>query len=175
MQKITQAFGAWLLAEGTNANTIKTTTNTVAYAIDGVIYTKAPTDNIAFNVQGDNNVVPVNYKRHYLVGIDSAGTITSYAGTLFKNEVVDGVTKYRGYREVKDFTTLAVRYEALSALHDYTSNFLPPLPDGICPVGVVSVAPVTAATFTAGSTDLGASNVTPTYKDLSGIPIAVNL
>lgn len=174
MQKITQAFAAGGLAEGTNANTIKTA-NAVPYTIDGVMYSKAATDNIAINVQGDNFVVPVNYKRSYLVGVDSAGTVKSYAGTLFANEVVDGVTKYRGYREVKDSNGLATRYEALSALHDYTSNFLPPVPDGICPIGVFSVAPVTAATYTAGTTDLGAANVTPTYKDIGAVPVAVVL
>lgn len=172
MEKKTQAFAAGGLAEGTAANTIKTV-NAVPYTIDGVMYSKAATDNIAINVQGDNFVVPVNYRRQYLVCVDSSGTVKSYAGTLFASEVVDGVTKYRGYREVKDAYGLPTRYEALSALHDYTSNFLPPLPDGLCPIGIVSVAPVTAATFTAGSTDLGAANVTPTYKDIGAVPVAV--
>lgn len=174
MQKTTQAFAAGGLAEGTNANTIKTV-NAVPYMIDGILYSKAATDNIAINVQGDNLVVPVNYKRQYLVGLDSSGTVKSYAGTLFKDEVVDGVTKYRGYREVKDMTGLPTRYEALSSLHDYNSNFLPPVPDGICPIGVLSVAPSTAATFTAGSTDLSAANVNPTYKDIGAIPKAAAL
>ena len=174
MEKITQAFAAGGLAEGTNANTIKTV-NTVPYTIDGILYSKAATDNIAMNVQGDNLVVPVGYKRQYLVCLDSSGTVKSYAGTLFKDEVVDGVTKYRGYREVKDMTGLATRYEQLSALHDYNCNFLPVIPDGVCPIGVFSVAPHTAATFTAGSTDLSATNVTPTYKDIGAVPKAANL
>lgn len=174
MEKVTQAFTAGGLAEGTNAGTIKFAA-AVAYAIDGVLYSKAITDNIAMNVQGDNLVVPIGYKRQYLVCLDTSGTVKTYAGTLFKDEVVDGVTKYRGYREVKDFTGLPTRYEALSALHDYTSNFLPALPDGLCPAGVFSVAPHTAATFTAGTTDLGAANVTPTYKDIGAIPLATNL
>lgn len=174
MEKKTMAFGAGGLAEGTNAGTIKTAA-AVPYMIDGVLYSKGATDNVAMNVQGENLVVPIGYKRQYLVGVNAAGTVTSYAGTLFKDEVVDGVTKYRGYREVKDFNGLPTRYEALSALHDYTSNFLPVVPADICPVGVFSVAPHTAATFLAGTTDLGAANVTPTYKDIGAVPVAVNL
>lgn len=174
MEKKTQAFTSGLLAEGTGAGTIQFAA-AIQYMVDGVLAVKAITDNIAFGVVGDNLVVPIGYKRQYLVGLNVSGTVSSYAGTLFKDEVVDGVTKYRGYREVKDFNGLPTRYEALSALHDYTSNFLPPVPDGICPVGVVSVAPHTAATFLAGTTDLGAANVTPTYKDIGAVPVAVNL
>lgn len=174
MEKKTQAFTSGLLAEGTGAGTIQFAA-AIQFMVDGVLAVKAITDNIAFGVVGDNLVVPVGYKRQYLIGLNVGGTVSSYAGTLFKDEVVDGVTKYRGYREVKDFNGLPTRYEALSALHDYTSNFLPPVPDGICPVGVVSVAPHTAATFTAGTTDLGAANVTPTYKNIGAVPVAVNL
>lgn len=172
MEKKTMAFGAGGLAEGTAAGTIKLVA-AVPFMVDGVLATKAITDNIAFNVQGDNLVVPVGYKRQYLIGVTVAGTVQSYAGTLFKDEVVDGVTKYRGYREVKDSYGLPTRYEELSALHDYTSNFLPVVPGGVCPIGIVSVAPHTAATFTAGTTDLGAANVTPTYKDIGAVPVAV--
>lgn len=174
MEKKTQAFTSGLVAEGTGANTILFAA-AIQYQIDGVMAVKAITDNIPFAVVGDNFVVPTGYKRQYLVGLNAAGTVSSYAGTLFKDEVVDGVTKYRGYREVKDATGLPTRYEALSALHDFNCNFLPPIPDAICPVAVVSVAPVTAATFTAGSVDLSAANVTPTYKNIGIVPMAVNL
>lgn len=65
------------LAEGTNANTIKTTRAT-AFSIAGVLYNKAITDNIAMTAataQAD-----LTY-RLYLVSIDAAGAVTITAGT----------------------------------------------------------------------------------------------
>lgn len=44
-----RCFGSGLLAiSAVSAAKVKTVTNTIAYTIDGQIYTLAPTDNIAF-------------------------------------------------------------------------------------------------------------------------------
>lgn len=65
------------LAEGTNAATIKTT-DACSYVIDGVIYEKAATDNIAITATTEQ---AVSTYRLYLVSIDAAGTVTVTAGT----------------------------------------------------------------------------------------------
>jgi len=65
------------LAEGTNANTIKTTAAT-DYVINGLVYTKAATDNIAVTacaVQADLTTCL------YLVTIIADGTVTTTKGT----------------------------------------------------------------------------------------------
>lgn len=64
------------LAEGTDANTIKTT-GAIDYRINGAMYTKAATDNIAMTAcaaQAD-----VKYCK-YLVSIDDAGAVTVTKG-----------------------------------------------------------------------------------------------
>lgn len=64
-------------AEGTNATTIKTV-NAIDYCIDGVIFTKAATDNIAFTATAQQAVSTFCL---YLFSIDSAGTVTVTKGT----------------------------------------------------------------------------------------------
>lgn len=66
-----------VLAEGTNANTIKTTAAT-SYVINGLLYSKAATDNIAMTacaVQADLTSCM------YLVTIIADGTVTLTKGT----------------------------------------------------------------------------------------------
>lgn len=66
-------LGCAVLAEGTNAATIKTTA-AVDFMINQLTYTKAATDNIAVTacaVQADLTTCM------YLISIDSAGTVTT--------------------------------------------------------------------------------------------------
>ena len=72
---MTQCSGKAGLAEGTNANTIKTAA-AVDFSINGVMYTKAITDNIAVSagVQLDGTDCM------YLITADSAGAITATKG-----------------------------------------------------------------------------------------------
>ena len=65
------------LAEGTNANTIKTTV-AVDYVIDSVVYSKAITDNIAMTAQP---VQAVSTTCQYAVTINAAGTVAIRKGT----------------------------------------------------------------------------------------------
>jgi hypothetical protein len=70
-------LGCAVLAEGTNAATIKTTA-AVDFMINQLTYTKAATDNIAVTacaVQADLTTCM------YLISIDSAGTVTTTKGT----------------------------------------------------------------------------------------------
>jgi hypothetical protein len=64
------------LAEGTNANTIKTAT-AVDFCVNGVIYNKAATDNIAVDA-GEEQAVSTFCK--YLVSIIADGTVAVTKG-----------------------------------------------------------------------------------------------
>lgn len=67
------------LAEGTNANTFKTTA-TLAYAIDGVFYSKGATDNIAMTAAA--GTVPPSSAALYGVWIDAAGNVSNTRGPV---------------------------------------------------------------------------------------------
>lgn len=76
----TGCFAKAGLAEGTNAATIKTAAPNGAgidYAIDGIAYHKADTDNIAVTAHAQQ---AVSTSCLYLVQIDSAGTISTKKG-----------------------------------------------------------------------------------------------
>lgn len=78
---VTGAFSKAGLAEGTNAATIKTAAPNgagVDYAIDGIAYHKADTDNIA---TGSAAQQAVSTTCLYLVQINAAGTISMKKGT----------------------------------------------------------------------------------------------
>ncbi|MGE0383416.1 MAG: hypothetical protein AB7N65_14200 [Vicinamibacterales bacterium] len=133
------------LAEGTNPNTIKTAAPNGAgtdYCIDGVLYHKADTDNIAMNALAQQGVLT---KCLYCVQIDSAGAVSLKKG----NDV------------------LAADLAAGNAVLHW------PLPDaGKCAIGFIKIALASSATFTSGSTDLSAANVTATYYDVFAVPVA---
>lgn len=64
------------LAEGTNSATLKTQT-AIDYCIDGIIYEKGVTDNIAMTAC---DAQAINTNCLYLVSIDSSGTVTVTKG-----------------------------------------------------------------------------------------------
>lgn len=70
-------LGYPLLAEGTNAATIKTT-NATSFRIAGVNYTKAATDNIAITATAQQAISTYCL---YLVSINASGTVTVTKGT----------------------------------------------------------------------------------------------
>lgn len=78
-------LAACLVAEGTNANTLKTT-NAAQYTIGGQVFTKAATDNLAFSTIKTNgaavDAVPVGSHCFYLVQINAAGAVTTVQGEL---------------------------------------------------------------------------------------------
>jgi hypothetical protein len=71
-----KVLGNALVVEGTNAATIRTT-NAVNYQINGQIFTKAATDNIAMTAcptQANGSTC------YYLISIDAAGTVITTKG-----------------------------------------------------------------------------------------------
>jgi len=48
----------------------------------------------------------------------------------------------------------------------------PEIDEDLCPIGAIKVALADAATFTPGTTDLDASDVTATYYDFFAMPVA---
>lgn len=159
-QGLTVCFASAGLAEGTNANTIKTVNN-ITYAIDGNFYAKSATDNIAISYSGATvyqaaagGIQAVNggftggvngSTRLYLVCLDSAGAVSIVPG-----KIVDSAELAAG-RVSLDF---------------------PDAPLGVCPIGAIKVALTAGTAFTPGSTDLGASGITDTYYNLASVPAA---
>ena len=120
-------FGNPALAEGTNAGTIKTVAATVV-SINGLMYSKAITDNIAVTacaVQADLTTCM------YLVTMETDGDIVVTKGT----EQLTGSGK---------------------------DLLWPTIPANSAVLGAIKVV-TSGATFTAGTTDLGAGTVTDTY------------
>lgn len=132
------------LAEGTNANTIKTVAPNGAgidYCIDGLMYHKAEGDNIAMTALAQQADLTSCL---YLVQINAAGTISLKKGTE---------------RLTAD---LANDKFALEWPDPDASN---------CPIGGFKVVN-SGGTFTSGTTDLGAGTVTDTFYDFFAIPPA---
>jgi len=130
------------LAEGTNANTIKTVAAT-NYAINGLMYTKAVTDNIAMTAAATQ---PELTTCLYVVGANAAGTVSIVKGIeQLTADLVSGA-------KVLQFPT------GRSPL--------------VCPLGYFKVVTAAATTFTSGTTDLSASGVTATYQDVFQLPPA---
>lgn len=133
----TGALGNAGLAEGTNAGTFQTA-NAIDYAVKGLAFTKAATDNIDFTAAEQQ---AVGTKCLYLVQIDDAGTVSTKKGVEVDASDHD---------------------EGLVAL-----NW--PAPDADqCPLGAIEVETDGSTTFTADTTDLGASGITDTYHDFAG-------
>lgn len=73
------------LAEGTNANTIKTTA-TITYAINGILYTKAATDNISVSASAQANGTTCLYG----IDIDASGVVSAVKGKEVSTSLLDG-------------------------------------------------------------------------------------
>lgn len=133
------------LAEGTNAGTIKTAAPNGAgtdYAIDGILYHKADTDNIAMTALAAQAALTTCL---YLIQIDANGNVSMKKGEEELNADLSAGT---------------------AVLHW-------PLPDdGKCAIGYLKVKCENAATFTCGTTDLGASDVVDTFYNVIAPPIA---
>lgn len=135
------ALGCAGLAEGTNANTFKTSNN-LHYQIDGRSYFKAATDNVAFALQAQTpaaSIVPLvaSQVACLFIMIDPAGALTYKQSTA------------------KPSTT-ASTYQP--------GAFEWPQEDkGFACIGAIKIATNASGAFTAASTDLGASNQTVTY------------
>ena len=144
------SLGSAGLAEGTNANTFKTS-NILHYVVNGRAYVKAATDNIAFAAHSSSALAALAAKKTavFFFFIDSAGTIT----------VVQGTT-YPATTE-QDYVSRAIDW--------------PSLADNAC-IGAMKIQTNNSATFTAGSTDLGATDVVDTFYNVAddyGVPVTI--
>lgn len=122
------------LAEGTNANTIKTTAAT-DFMIGELLYSKAATDNIAMTACAQQAAYTSCL---YLVTINSSGTVKLTKGT-----------------EQKTGSSLPLLW--------------PAVPANEAVLGAIKIA-MGNATFTSGTTDLSAANVTATYYNYMTLP-----
>jgi hypothetical protein len=135
-------LGKPLLAIGTTAGTIKTT-NATTYAINGLAYTKAATDNIA--VTANATQAPLTTCL-YVVGLDAAGAVT----------VVKGIEQ------------LTADLASGNKVLQFPDGRLPT----VCVIGYFKTVTASTTTFTAGTTSLAAAGVTTTYQDVFQLPPA---
>lgn len=129
------------LGEGTNAATILIAAPNGAgidYAIDGLGYHKADTDNIAVTAHAQQ---AVSTKCLYLVQIDSAGTVSTVKGDeVLTADLTNGTKVLHWPRPAADR----------------------------CPIGAYKVETDGSTTFTNGTTDLGAAGITDTFYNFCG-------
>lgn len=142
------SLGSAGLAEGTNANTFQVA-NIVHYVINGRSYRKAVTDNIAFAAGTFTAFVTQAAQKiaAYFFFIDTAGAITVKQSAQVANAQVAGY---------------------VAGAFDW-----PDEPNLAC-IGAMLLTTNTAATFTPGSTDLGAADVVDVFHNAGpdyGVPI----
>ena len=138
-----QSHGNAGLAEGTNANTYKTS-NIVGYRIGGLAYTKAITDNIAFAARSGTTFTALGNSK-----VSCFFVLADAAGNLVMRQSA-----------VKDAAT-AQTYQA-------GAFEWPAEEDNYAVLGAIKVVTSASGTFTATSTDLSASGVTATYFNSNG-------
>lgn len=138
----TECFAKAGLAEGTTAATFKIAAPNGAgidFAIDGICYHKADTDNIVFS-SGHADLAD-GEEVLMLVQINSAGTVSTKRGVAATTSALNAGT---------------------AVLH------WPEPDDDKCPIGAIQVKNATGAAFVFGTTDLGAASVTDQYFDFAG-------
>ena len=153
---------ATLAINAGGAATVKTTGATT-YSVDGVLYSKAALSAQSIAVTHDcfgnpvasgvaAYVQPTSTTVYYVISVNAAGTVAvsqgSYAGQTqtFAND--------------------------LSKIYTGTGA-MPVEPAGYTAIGVIKVAPTSAATFTPGTTLLDAANVNATYYDVGILPTSL--
>ena len=146
------SLGCAGLGEGTNANTVLTA-NILHYVINGRAYRKAVTDNIAFAAETSLTAafVALAAKKTamFFFFIDTSGNITMSQGTTYP-----ATTE-------QDYVARAIDW--------------PDVPNKAC-IGALKIQTNNAATFTAGATDLGASDVIDTFYNVAndyGVPVTI--
>lgn len=114
----------------------------VDFAINGVLYHKADAaDALALTAATTQAVLT---KCIYLICLNSSGTLSSVKGT---EQLITDLTAGTAVLQFPD-----------------------PVAD-TCPIGYITVSLASTATFTAGTTDLDATNVTDAYFDLMAVPV----
>jgi hypothetical protein len=157
---------------------------TFAYIADGVFKSRTTQSCPAFVVPQangaftNNKPVPANVGGmtvFYVAGVDAAGLFTVYQSQrAFMAEVQeDGTTKYRGYDLFYPAANTPVAVKT-AQLEDFNSAYLPDVPNGVTPFGILKQV-CTTAYFIPGTDALDKAGTTPTYLDISLIPGGSNL
>lgn len=141
-------LGAAGLAEGTNANTYQVA-NITHYVISGRAYRKAVTDNIAMAAFTGTSFTALAAKQTcaFFVMADTSGNLSLIQSAIVPSSA--GTSYEKGAWE------------------------WPNKPDYAC-IGAIVIRTDNAATFTATSTDFGASDVVDTFHNVAldyGVPI----
>lgn len=146
------SLGCAGLAEGTNANTFQIA-NILHYAINGLSYRKAVTDNIAFAAEtaltAAFTALAAKQTCLFFFFIDSAGAVTAV-----QSEIRAATTEASYVKKAIDWPSVA---------------------DKAC-FGALKVQTNNSATFTPGSTDLGATDVVDTFYNVAddyGTPLTL--
>jgi hypothetical protein len=145
--------GAW--AEGTNANTIKSTA-TVTYCIDGKLASKAATDNIAISWTGPS--------------IYSANA--NFATGGFTGETGGSTRLYGIYLDASGNVSIEpgpIVNTALLAAGERILDLPAPQAHKAC-TALLRIALTATTTFIPGSTDLSAAGVTATFVNTAAMP-----
>ena len=144
--KSAYSLGAAGLAEGTNANTFKTS-NALHYAINGRAKLKAATDNLAFSA--GHTSLAAKQVCAFFVLLDASGNVTTQQSTIYPNN------------QSQDYVARAIEW---------------PNPIDKAVIGAIVVDCRNAAVFVPNTTDLGAADVTEAYYDVAddyGVPIQI--
>lgn len=138
---------ATLAINAASAATFKTT-GAYAYLVDGVYKAKAALAAQAFSA--GHAVQPIGQTIYYVVGLDSAGTVTTYQGAAASANAM----------------AAAVQLGQSAAS---VPGSIPDVPNGVTPVGLIKVV-TTSAAFTPGTTALDAAGITVTFYDIAVLP-----
>lgn len=118
------------------------------YLSDGVYKNKAAIVAQAFST--GHAVQPIGQTAYFTVGVDAAGTVTTYQGLTA--------------------SAAAVAAALLSGLAATTVlGMISDVPNGVTPLGLIKVA-TTSAAFTPGTTALDAAGLTVTFFDVALLP-----
>jgi hypothetical protein len=136
------ALTAGGIAEGTNANTFKTT-YAITAEIEGRAVYKAPTDNIAYAAFTGTSITALAARQTcaFFYMMNAAGAITAIQSSIKPS-------------------TLSASYQP--GVWEWPDR------EGFVCIGATVIRTDGTATFTAGSTDLGASDVVDTHIDAVG-------
>lgn len=138
------SLGCAGLAEGTNANTFKTS-NILHYVIGGRSYVKAATDNLAFS--SGHTALAAKQMCAFYVWLDSSGNVTTTQSAIVNN------------RQSASYVAGAWEW--------------PKQATRVC-IGAMVIDAQNSATFTPNSVDLSATDVVDTYHNAAddyGVPI----
>ena len=158
----TQCFNTGLVANGTNAGTIRIVTNTVPFAIDGIFAAKAPTDNIAIAAPTSAQL-PNGFANWLLYSISA----TDVARTFYMVHAFapnGDVVTFQGSFVGQDLT---FRGQMLAK----GDGLIPDIPAGFAPFAITKVENPASLAFVPGTTALTtASSRTVTFRNVSTLP-----